>query len=58
METKELYEKLKDYLSKNSDLMRHLSINACWEYIITEESTHEERAKLHYYLYKKDVKTL
>ena len=29
-----------------------------WEYIITEESTHEERAKLHYYLYKKDVKTL
>lgn len=58
MEIKELYEKLKDYLSKNSDLMRHLSINACWEYFITEESTHEEQAKLHYYLFKKDAKTL
>ena len=58
METKELYEKLKAYFSKNSDLMRHLSINACWEYFITEESTHEEHAKLHYYLFKKDAKTL
>ena len=58
METKELYEKIKLYFSKNSDLMRHLKINACWEYIITEESTHEEPAKLHYYLFKKDEKTL
>jgi hypothetical protein len=58
MEAKELYEKLKGYFSKNFDLMRHLSINACWEYFITEESTHEEHAKLHYYLFKKDEKTL
>ena len=35
METKELYEKLKTYFSKNSDLMRHLNINACWEYFVT-----------------------
>ena len=58
METKELYEKLKAYFSKNSDLMRHLSINACWEYFITEESTNAEHAKLRYYLFKKDAKTL
>jgi hypothetical protein len=58
METIELYEKLKAYYSKNSDLMRHLSVNACWEYVITEESTREERAKLHYYLFKKDARTL
>ncbi|MHA1671681.1 MAG: hypothetical protein ACTSV5_14075 [Promethearchaeota archaeon] len=58
METKELYEKLKDYFSRNADLMRHLSVNACWEYFITEESTHEEYSKLHYYLFKKDIKTL
>ncbi len=58
METKELYEKLKAYFSKNPDLMRHLSINACWEYIITEESTREEHAKLRYFLFKKDANTV
>ena len=58
MEAKELYEKLKAYFSKSYDLMRHLSINACWEYVITEKSTYEEHAKLQYYLFKKDVKTL
>ena len=58
MEAKELYDKIKLYFGKNSDLMRHLKINACWEYSITEESTHEEHAKLHYYLFKKDATTL
>lgn len=58
MDAKELYEKLKVYFSKNSDLMRHLKINACWEYIITEKSTYEEPVKLNYYLFKRDEKTL
>ena len=58
MEAKELYEKLKAYFSENYDLMRHLSINACWEYFVTEETTHEEQSKLHYYLFKKEAETL
>ena len=58
MEAKELYEKLEAYFSKNSDLMRHLSINACWEYFITEESTREEQTKIHFYLFKKEAETL
>jgi len=58
MEAKELYEQLKVYFSKNSDLMRHLSNNACWEYVITEKSTREEPAKLRYFLLKKNVNTL
>ena len=58
MEAKELYEKLEAYFSENSDLMRHLSNNACWEYVITEESTREEPAKLRYFLLKKNSTTL
>lgn len=38
--------------------MRHLDINACWEYIITEKSINELDIKLHYYLVKKDEDTL
>ena len=54
MEPEELYKKLKTYFPNNSDLMRHLKTDACWEYIITEHSTNEENTKLHYFLYKKD----
>ena len=58
METENLYTKLKEFFPNQLDLMRHLSINACWEYLITEESTYDEHAKLHYYLFKKDANTL
>lgn len=53
MATEELYEKLKAYFPINLDLMRHLNVNACWEYYITENSTDDENYKLHYFLYKK-----
>ena len=53
MDKEELYEKLKTYFQVTLDLMRHLKVNACWEYIITENSTYEEDFKLHYFLYKK-----
>ena len=53
MEAEELYDKLKTYFPNNLDLMRHLNVNACWEYCITEKSTDEEVFKLHYFLYKK-----
>jgi len=53
MNSEELYYKLKSYFPHNTDLMRHLSVNACWEYIITENSLNEEIPKLKYYLYKK-----
>ncbi|MFX1239264.1 MAG: hypothetical protein ACFE8P_16310 [Promethearchaeota archaeon] len=38
--------------------MRHLNIDACWEYFITENSIHEKNFKLHYFLYKKKDETL
>ena len=38
--------------------MRHLDINACWEYIITENSIDEKDIKLHYYLIKNEKNTL
>jgi hypothetical protein len=53
MDTEELYKKLKVYFPNNLDLMRHLHVNACWEYFITENSTDEEVPKLNYFLYKK-----
>jgi len=53
MDSEELYKKLKAYFPNNLDLMRHLKLNACWEYCITENSTDEEFFKLHYFLYKK-----
>jgi hypothetical protein len=58
MNSEELYDKLKSYFPHNTDLMRHLSVNACWEYIITENSLNEEIPKLKYYLYKKSEEQL
>jgi hypothetical protein len=54
MDSEELYKKLKSYFPQNLDLMRHLNVNACWEYFITESSLNEETPKLRYYLYKKN----
>ncbi len=57
MDSEELYQKLKNYFPNNPDLMRHLHINACWEYFITEDLIDDsaaENAKLHYFLYKVD----
>lgn len=58
MDPDELFKKLKIYFLKNSDLMRHLNIHACWEYFIAENSTNEENFKLHYFLYKEQEKKL
>ncbi|MFX0026858.1 MAG: hypothetical protein ACFE8M_10655 [Candidatus Hermodarchaeota archaeon] len=58
MDSEELYTELSNYFPNNLDLMRHLKVNACWEYFITENSIDEEDIKLHYYLYKKDKNTL
>jgi hypothetical protein len=58
MDSEELYTKLSIYFPNNFDLMRYLNVNACWEYFITENSTNDENVKLHYYLYKKDEKSL
>ena len=58
MESKELYTKLEGYFPHNLDLMRHLNVNACWEYFITEQSTDEEDFKLRYFLYKKSENSL
>lgn len=58
MDTVELYKKLKAYFSKNSDLMRHLNLRACWEYFIAVNSTNEDNFKLHYFLYKEQEKKL
>ncbi|MBA7633716.1 hypothetical protein ES703_41287 [subsurface metagenome] len=52
MEPEELYKKLKTYFPNNSDLMRHLNVNACWEYYISQNSTNEKDFKIHYFLYK------
>ena len=54
METEELFKKLRSYFPNNLDLMRHLNLQACWEYYITETSTNDEEFKLHYYLYKEN----
>ncbi len=58
METEELYTKLEAFFPKKLDLMRHLHVNACWEYFITENSTDDITFKLHYYLFKKNENTL
>ena len=44
--------KIKEYFDANFDLMRHLDINACWEYIVTENSLNEQ-VKYHFFLIKK-----
>ena len=58
METEELYTELKGFFPKQLDLMRHLQINACWEYIITEQSTDDTHIKLNFYLFKRSEKSL
>lgn len=58
MDSEELYSELSNYFPKNIDLMRHLSINAIWEYYITKNSTDEKNIKLHFFLYKKDENSL
>ena len=58
MDAEELYKILETYFKNNLDLMRHLKVQACWEYFITENSTNEENFKLHYFLYKKQGKKL
>jgi hypothetical protein len=58
MDSEELYEKIKSYFPQNLDLMRHLNVDACWEYFVTENSTNEDNFKLHYFLYKKEENKL
>ena len=58
MDSKELFSALKNYYLNNPDLMRHLHVNACWEYIIYKNSLKEPNIKLSYFLYKKDDKSL
>jgi hypothetical protein len=58
MEKKDLFSTLKKYFLNNPDLMRHLHINACWEYIIYKKSLKEKEIVLKYYLYKKDENNL
>jgi hypothetical protein len=52
MEPEKLYMKLKSYFQHQTDLMRHLHVNACWEYVITPHSTQEAKISLHFYLFK------
>lgn len=54
MDSKALFNKLKQYFSNKPDLMRHLHNNACWEYKIYHNSLKEQKFKLRYYLFKKD----
>lgn len=58
MDPEELYLTLKQFFSNQVDLMRHLHINACWEYIITKHSTKDEEVKLNFYLLKKNENSL
>ena len=58
MDSKELYSELKQYFPNTLDLMRHLHVNACWEYQIFENSINNDNVKLIYYLYKKEENKL
>jgi len=58
MNSEDLYRELHNYFPNNFDLMRHLHVNACWEYQIMDNSTNDENIKLKYYLVKKDENTL
>lgn len=60
MDPDDLYKELEKFFPNQLDLMRHLHVNACWEYFITENSIEEnnEDIKLHYFLYKKDESSL
>ena len=54
MEPDKLYTKLKGFFPNQLDLMRHLHVKACWEYVITEQSTDEANIKLNFFLFKKN----
>ena len=58
MEPDILYTKLKEFFPNQLDLMRHLHVNACWEYSITEQSTDDANIKLNFFLFKKNEKSL
>ncbi|MHA1490654.1 MAG: hypothetical protein ACTSRI_13480 [Promethearchaeota archaeon] len=58
MNSEELYAELRKFFPNTLDLMRNLSVNACWEYQIMENSTDNDTIKLHYFLYKKDDNSL
>ena len=58
MEPDKLYTKLKEFFPNHLDLMRHLHVNACWEYSITEQSTDDANIKLNFFLFKKNEKAL
>ena len=58
MEPDKLFTKLKEFFPDQLDLMRHLHVNACWEYIITEQSTDDAYIKLRFFLFKKNENSL
>ena len=58
MFSEELYDELAKFFPFNSDLMRHLHVNACWEYIVTKKATDDIDIKLNFFLYKKDENEL
>ncbi len=58
MEPEKLYTKLKEFFPNQLDLMRHLHVNACWEYRITEQSTDDANIKLNFFLFKKNEESL
>jgi hypothetical protein len=58
MEPDKLFTKLKEFFPNQIDLMRHLHVNACWEYVITEQSTDDANFKLNFFLLKKNEKSL
>ena len=58
MESEKLYTKLKEFFPNQLDLMRHLHVNACWEYIISEQSTNDPDILLNFFLFKKNENLL
>ena len=58
MEPDNLYTKLKEFFPNQLDLMRHLHVNACWEYIISEQSTNDQNILLNFFLFKKNENSL
>ena len=58
MESEKLYTKLKEFFPNQLDLMRHLHVNACWEYIISEQSTNDPDILLNFFLFKKNKNSL
>ena len=58
MNSEELYSKFQLYFPNQLDLMRHLHVNACWEYNITHYSTRNMDIKLKFFLFKIAKETL